>query len=62
MYTPINWASPNNLKLIKEKRATERIEKPHADEVTDTKKGIKTKWIDTFIRTFTFRLKPSLEI
>lgn len=62
MYTPINWASPYNLKLIKEKREAERLENPHMNEAITDKKTIKTKLNDTLNRIITFRLKPSLEI
>lgn len=62
MYTPINWANPNNLDLIKEKREAERLENPQMNETINNKKTIKTKLIDTLNRAFAFRLKPSLEI
>jgi len=58
MYTPINWASPNNLEIIKEKRDIARLNDSHANEVMHKKKEIKTKCFDTLNRVFAFRQNP----
>lgn len=62
MYTPINWANPNNLELIKEKRKAERIETPQTNETVYGKSGFKAKIMDSLNRAFTFRLKPKFEM
>ncbi len=62
MYTPINWANPNKLEIIKEKRDLERSNKPQISEVIRQKKEIKTKWFDTLNRVFAFKLKPTFDI
>lgn len=62
MYTPINWANPDNLKLIKQRKEAEHVEHPHIDEMASCKKGMKSKLIEGMTRVFAFRLKPNFEM
>lgn len=59
MYTPINWANPNNLELIKEKREAERLKTSRINETVNDKKRMKTTLFDSLTRVFAFRLKPN---
>jgi len=62
MYTPINWANPDNLKLITQKKEANRLETFHVSEKKPKKIPIKTKLIDTLNQVFGLRLKPIFEM
>lgn len=62
MYTPINWANPNNLEIIKEKRAAERINHPPTIEAVRQRKETKPKRFEALNRLFTVKLKPIFDI
>lgn len=59
MYTPITWANPNNLMLIKEKRQNESLENLQVKKAMHQKKAIKTKLMDALNKSFPTKWKPS---
>lgn len=62
MHTPIHWANPHNLELIKQKKDAERLDTSQTMPYLNETKRSRTRWIDILNRALGSRLKPNFEL
>ena len=55
MYTPINWASPKNLEVIKDKKNAEQLNPNQMEDTAKEPENNKTRFFDMLYKTFAIK-------